>query len=146
MIERLYTGGTNGLSLRQFSHAVQGAGIDLVLDTRRHANGQLAGWAKADTLRFVLELVGVRYLPALIFAPTAELLAAYRRGELTWPAYATAYQTSLDQLPPDVLTVFGNARRPLLLCTEQVGKPCHRHLLAAWLAAQLGVLADEVMV
>ena len=70
------------------------------------------------------------------FAPTAELLAGYKDGRITWPDYEKKYRELLasrqptDGITPDVLD------RICLLCTEKSASQCHRRLAAEYIAAQ----------
>lgn len=72
------------------------------------------------------------YLPDL--APSAELLAAYRRDSLSWPRFAQRYGAEMGR-QTSLLRVLAHASRRgqtvTLLCTCPAGQPCHRHLLAA---------------
>ncbi|MBO0783972.1 MAG: DUF488 family protein [Ktedonobacteraceae bacterium] len=99
-------------------------------------------------------------------APSADLLAAYRAGRISWEAFADAYRT--EQMTTQGCTVLVPAQqqqtkqrsvtvcvptfRPLellswfelvcgtitLLCVEQDGLPCHRHELQRLLEAEKG--------
>ena len=51
----------------------------ILVDTRLNNSNQLAGFAKAQDLAFLLrELVGAQYQHELLLAPEAEALKAYR--------------------------------------------------------------------
>lgn len=143
MIANLYTIGFTKKNLRQFVSLLQGAGVDLLLDIRRHNTSQLAGYSKRDDLEYVLELLGIRYRHALYLAPSEAIFVAYKKTkELTWQDYEQAYLQELAS--NDVLHYLsddlGEYKRPALLCACPTAAKCHRRLAAEWLASQLGGL------
>ena len=70
------------------------------------------------------------------FAPTAEILAGYKDGRITWAEYEKMYRELLaarrptDGINPDALD------RVCLLCTEKSAQQCHRRLAAEYIASQ----------
>ena len=69
---------------------------------------------------------------------------AYHPGDLDhapaafdWPTFEATYTLLLDTIGPNplysLLTACGPLDKLILLCYEKPPKPCHRHLLAAWL-------------
>lgn len=127
----LHTIGFAGRDARSFFTAVRAAGVDEVLDVRRHNTSQLAGYTKRKDLPYFLaELCGASYRHAQELAPGADLLVAYRAGELPWEDYATAYRAGL---PRDALKLVAEevaGRSVALLCSEHDAERCHRSLLA----------------
>jgi hypothetical protein len=68
-----------------------------------------------------------------VFAPSPELLAAYKAGQLSWEAYERQYLAEMDSLyqrSPDLFLAL--LRRPeiTLVCYEASPARCHRRLLA----------------
>ncbi len=113
-----------------------------MIDVRRHNSSQLAGYAKKDDLAYILELVGIGYQPALMFAPAEDLLGQYRHKAISWDEYAQQFTDQLDRANPlaEARTLLQPYRRPALLCAEDEAKQCHRRLVAEWLATKLGHL------
>ncbi len=84
--------------------------------------------------------------------PELEHLRAYRGAEMDFDTFAQSYVDSLDRrhLTEPEITEWVDHELPgvesiTLLCFEPDGKPCHRLILARWLAArtpsaQLGLL------
>ena len=100
---------------------------------------QLAGFAKRDDLAFFLENVaGVGYDHALTLAPTDEILKSYKKGEISWDAYAKAYNELIserhveDSFSPEILD------GACLLCSEASPHHCHRRLAAEFFQNHLG--------
>ena len=91
--------------------------------SRRHPRGLRVQW---DTLRF--------------FWPELHLFRAYRAGEVDFEGLSQQYLGDLN----DLLADEGELKRWLeelpaideltLLCFEPEGEPCHRRVLARWLA------------
>ena len=62
-----------------FFHRLADAGVERLLDVRLNNSSQLAGFAKAKDLPYLLrELVGATYEHEPLLAPTQELLDALR--------------------------------------------------------------------
>lgn len=145
MIEVIYTIGFTKKPLRKFLTLLGDAGVDVVLDLRRHNTSQLAGYAKRDDLACILELAGIGYQHVLALAPNAELLSEYQHKILSWEEYAASYLRPLEQSAAQVeaLVVVGDYRRPALLCAEDSAEWCHRRLAAEWL--QAGISGVDVV-
>ena len=141
----LYTIGFARKSAAAFFGALQHAGIRQLLDIRLHNVSQLAGFAKRDDLAYFLDaLCGARYRHELLLAPTAELLAAYRRRALGWPEYERRFLALLaerrvaERLPRELF-----AGPTVLLCSEPTAARCHRRLVAEYLQWAWGGLTIE---
>jgi uncharacterized protein (DUF488 family) len=136
-VEALFTIGFTRKSLRQFIRLLQDAGVDAVVDVRRHNTSQLAGFAKRDDLEFLLrECFEIDYVPLVKLAPPKEMLAQYRR-DADWESYAAAYRALIeaDGALSEAASVLKQYRRPCLLCSEDAPEQCHRSLLAERLQA-----------
>ena len=92
-------------------------------------------------------------VPAWFQAPLLELRVAYPWGLLTRPRlepeeFTTRYRARLDQRRHRVLAVLAELREGygdvVLLCFERSDTFCHRHVLRAWLAEQLGEKIQEI--
>jgi uncharacterized protein (DUF488 family) len=131
-MEQLLTIGYTRKSLQRFVELLRGAGVDAVIDTRRHNTSQLAGFAKREDLAYLLrEGFGIGYEHRLELAPTAEILARYRQDR-DWPAYVQAFEGLMEETGMAVAAraVLAPYRRPCLLCAEESPERCHRRLLA----------------
>ncbi|PZR99109.1 MAG: hypothetical protein DLM69_07695 [Candidatus Chloroheliales bacterium] len=139
-MQALYTIGFTKKPLRKFLTLLRDAGVDAVIDVRRHNSSQLAGYAKKDDLACILELAGIGYQHALIFAPDEDLLAQYKSKAISWDEYERQFQQGLEQANPiaEATALLAPYQRPALLCAEDEAKKCHRRLVAEWLASKLG--------
>ena len=76
-----------------------------------------------------------------VFAPSPELLAAYKAGKLSWEAYERRYlaeMRSLYQRSPDLFLALLRRPEVTLVCYEASPARCHRRLLADLLARIAG--------
>lgn len=70
------------------------------------------------------------------FAPTAEILAGYKDGHLTWHDYEKMYRELLAARNPTEVLSTDAPDRICLLCTEKSALQCHRRLAAEYIASQ----------
>lgn len=130
----IFTIGYTKKSLEQFTHLLQEAEVDAVIDVRLRNTSQLAGFTKRDDLAFLLrECFGIEYEHRPGLAPTADILEAYKTSG-DWAAYERSYLTHIgdgeaEDAGRDVLSRF---QRPCLLCAEPEADYCHRRLVAEW--------------
>ena len=136
---RMLTIGFTKKQAQRFFGLLRDAGVKRVVDVRLNNASQLAGFAKRDDLAwFLREISGMDYthLPAL--APTKELLSAYRKAEINWPAYEHRFLDLMrerrieETLDP---TLFDEG---CLLCSEDQPHQCHRRLVAEYLQEHWG--------
>ena len=112
-------------------------GIERLIDVRLNNGGQLAGFAKRDDLRWLLDVIcGADYFhePDLL-APTGDLLKAYRNHEINWDDYEARFLDLMaerrieDKLSPELFRP-----RTVLLCSEHTADRCHRRLVVEHLS------------
>ncbi len=151
----LLTIGVYGWEPEQFFAALQAAGIDTFCDirARRGVRGSEYVFANSQRLQARLAELGIRYLHRPDLAPSAATRAAQhqadenshtarrQRAELS-PAFIASYErerlTGFDSAA--FVTDLGPAaHRVVLMCVEREPTACHRGLLAARLAADLGL-------
>lgn len=125
-------------SAHSFFEILRAEGVKRLVDVRLNNVSQLAGFAKRDDLSYFLkEICDADYLhqPDLL-APTADLLKAYRNGEISWGDYETSFLDLMatrrieEQLPQEIFEP-----RTVLLCSEHSPQRCHRRLVLEYLGA-----------
>jgi uncharacterized protein (DUF488 family) len=136
----IHTIGFTQKSAAEFFGILRSAGIRRLIDVRLNNTSQLAAFAKRDDLRFFLhELCNADYHHEPVFAPTDEILEAYKKKRIAWEEYETRYvdllieravETAVDRALFDIPTVF--------LCSEPSPEHCHRRLAAEYLAGKWG--------
>jgi uncharacterized protein (DUF488 family) len=130
---KVFTIGFTGKSARTFFGLLEQNGVKKIIDTRISNNSQLAGFAKGADLAFFAERIGgIDYEHRLEFAPTRELLDAYRNKKMTWDAYTTAYLGLLEERHINTIDI-ASLDEACLLCSEHLPTQCHRRLLAEYL-------------
>ncbi len=82
---QLYTIGFTKKNAQAFFTKLQKAGVVRLIDIRLNNVSQLAGFAKRDDLIFFLkELCDCDYKHMPNFAPTKEILDAYKKKKIDW--------------------------------------------------------------
>lgn len=115
--------------------------IRRVIDVRLNNTSQLAGFAKADDLRYFLRsLCGIDYVHWPFLAPTQDILDAFKKQKaVDWRVYEDQFLALMatrrieDKLKPDQLD--GNC----LLCSEDKPHHCHRRLVAEYLSSKWSI-------
>ncbi|MEM0992772.1 MAG: DUF488 domain-containing protein [Bacteroidota bacterium] len=133
---KLYTIGFTKKSAEQFFHLLTKHTVKQIVDTRVNVKSQLAGFAKGRDLSFLAKAVAdIDYEHELDFAPTKELLARYRKKEMTWEEYEVEYLNLLDMRKVKSKTNIEQLHQNCLLCSEHEADKCHRRLLAEYFQA-----------
>jgi len=138
---RLFTIGFTKKTAEQFFTKLQKAGVARVIDVRLNNTSQLAGFAKAADLEYLLKAVaGVAYLHRPDLAPTQEMLDAFKKDKGDWAAYERDFLKLTTERA--IETTVGRELRDgdCLLCSEPTPEHCHRRLLAEYLAGKLGAV------
>ena len=150
--------GVYGFDRDSFLAALEGAGVDLLLDVRqrRGVRGSEYAWANAARLQEALAGAGIGYSHLKELAPTTEMRQLQyreddRRGEvkrsrtILAPEYARLYMEQilgpLDLAP--IVRWIGSSSAALL-CVERDPEACHRSLIAARLSSRYGFVVDNL--
>ena len=132
----LYTIGFTKKSAKEFFDLLIENKIKKVIDVRLNNKSQLAGFAKSDDLRYFLKIIGnIDYVHMSDYAPTKELLGAYRKKLIDWDEYEKQYFDILNQNISKIID-YSFFNDSCLLCSESTPKYCHRRLLSEYLAEQ----------
>jgi uncharacterized protein (DUF488 family) len=153
VVPRIATIGVYGFDGERFVHALDEAGVTLVVDVRqrRGVRGPQYAWANARRLIARLQDNRIGYSHREELAPTTEMRelqyaadaltgAGKRTRHVLAPQYVSAYTSEvLDHADLtaliDELPVHGRAA---LLCVEAAAAACHRSLIAQRLAERHG--------
>lgn len=136
---KVFTVGYTRKHARRFFELVRDSGAKRIVDVRLNTRSQLSGFAKQDDLAFFLaEICGVGYVHAPEMAPTADMLKAYRNGQMGWPTYERRFlglmrERRIEETTPKSLVAGG-----CLLCSEDQPHHCHRRLVAEYLRDRWG--------
>ena len=129
----LHTIGFAKKSAREFFSILTGHGIKTIIDVRLNNVSQLAGFTKKKDLEYFLEKIcDIGYYHRPEFAPTKEILDAYKKKEITWPEYESKYNSILSERQVDRQITTDMLNMACLLCSEPTAEKCHRRLLAEY--------------
>jgi uncharacterized protein (DUF488 family) len=124
---------------RRFFERLLSAGVKKVIDVRLHNTSQLAGFAKADDLKYFLSKIGdIQYVHYPLLAPTDDILKAFKKDKGDWSEYEARFLSLMasrkieDRLTPESLD------ETCLLCSEASPHHCHRRLLVDYLNGRWG--------
>ena len=130
---KIFTIGFSGKSPDAFMDILRAVRVSAVWDIRLWRTSTHVPFYSGESLTTALGSL-YQYHPE--FAPTAEILAGYKDGRITWSDYEKMYRELLtirrptDGINPDALD------RVCLLCTEKSALQCHRRLAAEYIATQ----------
>jgi uncharacterized protein (DUF488 family) len=157
-VSSIATIGVYGFDAPSFLAALEGAGVDTLVDVRqrRGVRGHEYAWANAQRLQAALGEAGIEYVHMKGLAPSTEMRQAQyreddRRGEgkrsrtALAPAFARLYtETVLDPADLTPLLELANDSLPALMCVERDEEACHRSLIAARLERDHGFRVLEL--
>lgn len=130
----VYTIGFTQKTAERFFGLLMQAKVSTLLDVRLNTTSQLAGFAKQkDLIYFLRQICGVEYVHLLDWAPTKEMLNAYKKKEITWDSYEDKYLNLMAKrnierdVRPEVI------EHGCLLCSEHKPHHCHRRLVVEYL-------------
>jgi uncharacterized protein (DUF488 family) len=134
---KLYTIGFTKRTASQFFEILKAHSIDLLIDVRLSNKSQLAGFTKGvDLPYFLKEICGAAYSQELLFAPTKEILDAYKDKKIQWCDYEKKYlelikkRDEREQICRKFAETYVKYHDIVLLCSEPAPDKCHRRLAA----------------
>ena len=125
-------------SAESFFNRLQEAGVKKVIDVRLNNISQLAGFAKKDDLRYFLKAIGgIDYAQQIEFAPTQEMLDAYKKQRGEWADYEKRFLALMADRKIEEVVSRQSPSRACFLCSEDKPHHCHRRLIAEYLNQKL---------
>lgn len=136
----LFTIGFTKKNAQTFFSKLRNAGVTRLIDIRLNNVSQLAGFAKRDDLIFFLkELCDCDYKHMPNFAPTKEILDAYKKKEIDWEEYVKRFSKLIVEREIEDKIEAEELNNACLLCSEPTPEQCHRRLVAEYLKEKLDV-------
>ncbi len=130
----VYTIGFTKKNAETFFNFVKSEGVKTLIDVRLNNVSQLAGFAKKDDLKFFLrELCDADYIHLPELAPTADILNAYKKGDMPWNVYEEKFLNLMGQRNIEKLIKPAVLDHGCLLCSEHQPHFCHRRLVVEYL-------------
>ena len=90
-MQTIYTIGTQGMSDETFIALLKQHILDAVIDIRLRNEGRFYKFASGKHIKALVEAYGIAYVHEVRFAPTEDMLKAFRQTQ-DWPAYELAYK------------------------------------------------------
>lgn len=130
----LFTIGFAQKSAQQFFETLEYNQIKTLIDVRLNNVSQLAGFTKKNDLKYFLnKLCDIEYIHCPVFAPTKEILDAYKKKEISWEEYENVYCDLLSERQASTRIEPHELNMSCFLCSEPKADKCHRRLLAEYL-------------
>lgn len=138
-INKLYTIGFTKKNAQTFFSKLRDAGVTKLIDIRLNNISQLSGFAKRDDLIFFLkELCNCDYKHIPNFAPTKEILNAYKKKEIGWEEYVKRFNKLIQERRIENQITARELNNTCFLCSEHTPEKCHRRLVAEYLKHKFG--------
>ncbi len=135
----LFTIGFTQKSAEEFFTTLRQAGIRVLIDVRLNNVSQLAGFTKRDDLAFFLrEVCGCEYEHRPAFAPTHDILDAYKNKTIDWSKYEERFGALISERQIEREIEAERLDHACLLCSEPTASHCHRRLVAEYLKNRFG--------
>lgn len=140
-IMNIFTMGFTQKKAENFFENIKKNKIEILLDIRLNNQSQLAGFTKGRDLAYFLRVIcECDYQHNVVYAPTKEILQAYKKEEITWEEYEVKYNELIAKrrVAHEFKKIYEQYSNVLLLCSEPTPEYCHRRLLAEYLSEELG--------
>ena len=130
----LFTIGFTQRGAKDFFTTIKQHRVKTVIDVRLNNVSQMAGFTKRNDLCYFLEnLCDCKYIHRTTWAPTQELLDAYRVKTVGWNDYKSIFLDILHERQIETETNVDELNHSCLLCSEYDANTCHRRLVAEYL-------------
>ena len=136
---KLYTIGFTKTNAQTFFSKLQKEGVTKIIDIRLNNVSQLAGFAKRDDLIYFLREISncdYRYIPD--FAPTKDILNAYKKKQINWEEYVRCFSKLIKDRKIENIITSAELNNSCFLCSESSPKQCHRRLVAEYFKEKFG--------
>lgn len=135
----LATIGFTKSTAERFFERLLAADVKRVIDVRLHNTSQLAGFAKAEDLAYLLGKVGgIGYAHEPLLAPTDDMLKAYKKEKGDWAEYRTRFLDLMAERKVEARLRPESLAGACLLCSEAAPDHCHRLLVCEYLNGKWG--------
>jgi uncharacterized protein (DUF488 family) len=136
---KIFTIGFTRKSAEAFFTELKDAGVKRLVDVRLNNTSQLAGFTKKDDLRYFTQAIcGIDYVHVPEFAPTAEILDAFKKRKGDWRLYEEQFLDLMRSRRIEETISRGMIDGGCLLCSEEKPDHCHRRLVAEYLRDKWG--------
>lgn len=135
----LFTIGFARKNAQEFFGILEHNQVKALIDVRLNNVSQLAGFTKKNDLKYFLKaLCDIEYFHRPVFAPTKEMLDAYKKKDISWTEYENMYCDLLSERQVSTIMLPHELNMSCLLCSEPKADKCHRRLLAEYFKRSYG--------
>jgi len=136
---KVFTIGFTQSSADQFFERLLNSGVSKVIDVRLHNTSQLAGFAKASDLPYLLKKIGnIQFVHQPLLAPTDAMLKAYKNQKGDWSVYESRFLSLMADRKIEDRFKAEMFEGACLLCSEATPHHCHRRLVCDYLNQKWG--------
>jgi uncharacterized protein (DUF488 family) len=136
---KLFTIGFTKKSAEEFFTLLHNAGVRRIIDIRLNNTSQLAGFAKAQDLKYFLHAItGIDYVHIPDFAPTQEILDDFKKKKGSWAEYESKFKDLMVNRRIAETAASLLRENDCLLCSEYTPEHCHRRLVSEHFQEELG--------
>ena len=136
---KIYTIGFTKKKAQTFFSKLQKEGVTKLIDIRLNNVSQLAGFAKRDDLIYFLrEICNCDYRHIPNFAPTKDILDAYKKKQIDWNEYVRRFSKLIKDRKIENIITAEELNNSCFLCSEPTPEQCHRRLVAEYFKEKLG--------
>ncbi|MGE5399593.1 MAG: DUF488 family protein [Ignavibacteriales bacterium] len=136
---KVYTIGFTKKNAEKFFNLLLDNKVKRIVDIRLSNTSQLAGFAKADDLRYFLKTIaGIEYAYLPELAPTQEIMDAYKKLKGDWKVLEKNYLSLIAARKVERMDIKDLLDGGCLLCSEDKPDKCHRRLAAEYLKSKWG--------
>lgn len=136
---RLFTIGFTKKNAEKFFSLLIENKVKRIIDIRLNNTSQLAGFAKADDLKYFLKAVaGIEYIYIPELAPTQEIMEDYKKNNGQRETFEKSYLALLSKRKVEQMDIRDLIDQSCFLCSEDRPDLCHRKLAAEYLQKKWG--------
>ena len=136
---KLYTIGFTKKNAQVFFSKLQKEGVIKLIDIRLNNVSQLAGFTKRDDLSYFLrEICNCDYRHIPNFAPTKDILDAYKKKRIDWNEYVRRFSKLIKDRKIENIITAEELNNSCFLCSEPTPEQCHRRLVAEYFKEKFG--------
>jgi uncharacterized protein (DUF488 family) len=129
----IFTIGFSGKKEEEFYALLEAAGVKQLVDIRLWRTSRFVPWASGANLQ---KRLNGRYSCMPELAPTKELLAGYKNGEISWAGYEWVFNNIITERQVEQLFNSTSLDSVCFLCSENTHEMCHRRLVTEYLAGR----------
>ena len=131
---KIFTIGFTKKKANYFFNKLIESKVKRIIDVRLNNISQLAGFTKKDDFQYFLKTIAdIDYVHYPDFAPTKEILDAYKKQQGSWQVYEDNFLKLMDNRLKDKEIDYDLFDNSCLLCSEDKPHHCHRRLVAEYL-------------